>query len=203
MGPASWSGINSSRCYEVNIEASIASSCVVNRAVGNSRLFDLVINMLVVGFASVYVIGSLWLADNLLSTHLPGYVFSGNYKLGIVIFFLSALTFIYWSRWREWNNWRFYALGPIAVFFPLVFVSSSLNVLLNPGEGMISSFSVEYCDGANSVDVCGKAFAAVVSSMSLRALPAVFTTPVLLYQVLLFKQHHFDRRYPEIFKRAE
>ena len=165
----------------------------MNRVFRVNRWVELLINMVLVGLASVYVIGSLWVADKFLSRHLPGYVFSGNYKLGIIIFFLAALSFIYWSQWRKWNNWRFYALGPIAVFFPLVFISSALNVLLNPGSSMIASFTAQYCAESYPVDVCGKAFAAVVSSMSLRALLAVFTTPVLLYQVLILKQRYLAR----------
>jgi len=91
---------------------------------------DLVINIIIVGAATVYVIGLLWISDTLLSTYLQGYIFSGNYKYGSIIFFVAAL-------------------------------------------------------------VCGKAFAAVVSSMSLRALPAVFTTPMLLYPILKSRQHSF------------
>jgi len=152
---------------------------------------DLVINIIIVGAATVYVIGLLWISDTLLSTYLQGYIFSGNYKYGSIIFFVAALAFIYWSRWREWNNWRFYALGPVVLFFPLVFTSSAVNVLLNPGSAMIASFTEAYCVSSVSTDVCGKAFAAVVSSMSLRALPAVFTTPMLLYPILKSRQHSF------------
>ena len=138
------------------------------------------------------MIGLLWISDTLLSAYLQGYVFSGNYKYGSIIFFICAMAFIYWARWRDWNNWRFYALGPIAVFFPLVFTSSAINVLLNPGSAMVASFSDTYCSA--STDVCGKAFAAVVSSMSLRALPAVFSTPMLLYPVLNYKYQYFSGR---------
>lgn len=149
---------------------------------------DITLNILIVAISSVYVVGSLWIADSLLYRYLSGYVFSGNYIYGIIIFFVATMSFIYWSRWRNWNNWRFFIYGPITVFFPLVFISSSFNFLLNPTNSMIASFITAQCNEATLYGACGKAFAAVVSSMSLRALPAVFTAPMLIYFLLKIKQ---------------
>ena len=161
---------------------------------GSSELRELAINIVFVAFCSIYVIGSLWIADTLLSKHLPGYVFSGDYKYGILIFIIASLVFLYWSRWREWKNWRYFIFGPIAFFFPLVFVSSSLTLLFNPSGSIIVSFTNTYCGTSEILDVCGKAFAAVVSSMSLRALPAVLSTPLLLLLVLDVKQRYYPER---------
>jgi len=146
---------------------------------------EFLINVLTVGVFSIYTIGTLWLADSLLSHYLPGYVFSGNYKIGISVFFIMSLVYIYWANWRKWGNWRYYVFGAIAVFFPLVFMSSAVNVLINPTGSMISSYTNLYCQPAGQSGVCGKAFAAVVSSMSLRALPAVLSAPALVYFFLL------------------
>ena len=145
-------------------------------------------NVALVAFFSVYTIGTLWLSDTLLARFLSGYVFSGNYKIGILIFFISMLGYVQLASWRKWNNWRYYIFGPIAVFFPLVFIASAVKTFYGSTTVLMETFAVLYCESGYASYLCGKAFAAVVTSMSLRALPAVLTVPALGYFLIISRQ---------------
>lgn len=146
-------------------------------------------------FLMFYVIGLLWLADLGLAYILPGYQFSGSYGLGLIIFYLSIMVFVYWTRWRGETGWRFYVLGSLVIFFPLVFISSSLTILINPENPLVLLLSDQYCAVKNTTPICGRAFAALTFGMSLRALPTVITAPFLAWYLLT---HHtsFDRNRP-------
>ncbi len=147
-------------------------------------------------FLCLYVVGILWLTDMSLAQLLPGYKFSGSYGLGIVNFYISIMIFIYWTRWRRRTSWRYYALGSLAIFFPLVFISSALTILFIPENALVLYFSDQYCTAKDATPTCGRAFAAIIFSMSLRALPTVLTIPTLCWYLLI---HHtsFVRRSDE------
>jgi len=67
------------------------------------------------------------LTDQFLAKNIAGYEFSGNYTIGMGIFFCAAVVYLNLARWRRWLNWRYYILGAVVVFFPLVFLASSVR----------------------------------------------------------------------------
>ena len=146
---------------------------------------NLIFNLFIVAIFGCYTVGTLWIADTLLSSYLPGYVFSGNYVLGLCIFVVVGFAYVSLAQWRMWYDWRNYMFAAVAVFFPLVFIASAISISIQPLNNMTGSFTELYCAEESFYQVCGKAFAAVVSSMSLRALPAVLTVPILFYSLVV------------------
>lgn len=140
---------------------------------------------------SVYVAGTLKVTDYLLADHLAGYVYSGNYTIGMLIFFIASIAYLQVARLRCWVNWRYYILGSVVVFFPLVFLASSVKLLVNPSGSLITVFNELYCEPEYQAKICGQAFAALVSSMSLRALPVVLTTPTMFWFVFIKSESIF------------
>jgi len=157
------------------------------------RFFDspLFIYYCVAAF-SFYVIGMLKLTDHFLSKNIAGYEFSGNYAIGMGVFFCAAVVYLHLARWRRWLNWRYYVLGAVVVFFPLVFLASSVKLMINPDGAFIYSLNMQYCESDISTSICGEAFAALVSSMSLRALPVVLTTPAMFWYFII-RPDSYDR----------
>lgn len=196
MGKASWIVINRHRQAQpayVNRFSMTFFSTFFDR-LRNGKLYSsqfdgafLLESAAVSAFLMLYVIGLLWLTDLGLAYILPGYQFSGSYGLGIIIFYLSIMVFVYWTRWRGETGWRFYVLGSLVIFFPLVFLSSSLTILFNPEHALVLILSDQYCTANNSISLCGRAFSALIFGMSLRALPTVITAPFLAWYLLT---HH-------------
>jgi len=134
---------------------------------------------------SFYVAGMLMLTDQFLAENIAGYEFSGNYSIGMVIFFCAAVIYLHLARWRRWLNWRYYILGAVVVFFPLVFIASSVKLIVDLDGPVIYSLNAQYCKVENTDSICGQAFAALVTSMSLRALPVVLTTPTMFWYLFI------------------
>jgi len=150
--------------------------------------------LVVVAYAalfSIYTAIVLALTDTVLSLTLSDYQYSGRYSFGLLTFFVAGTLFTYFGRWRGWNNWRYFVIGALGIFFPLVFLASTLRLFMADDGSMIQSYAISYCDSATLESVCGEAFAASVFTMSLRALPTVLTAPAL-YWYLLF--HRASRR---------
>jgi len=151
---------------------------------------------------SFYVAGMLKLTDHFLAENIAGYEFSGNYALGMGIFFCASVVYLHLARWRRWLDWRYYVLGAVVVFFPLVFFASSVQLMINPDTDFIAALNADYCQsgliassigianstaslGSVSGPICGEAFATLVSSMSLRALPVVLTAPAMFWYFII------------------
>jgi len=150
------------------------------------RFFDSgVFIYIYVAVFSSYVAGMLRLTDHVLAANIAGYVFSGNYTIGLVFFFCAAVVYLHLARWRRWLNWQYYIWGAVVVFFPLVFFASCVKLLLNPDGALIDTLNAHYCEPDIRGTLCGQAFAALVSSMSLRALPVVLTTPAMFWYVFI------------------
>jgi hypothetical protein len=135
---------------------------------------------------SLYTGGLLALTDFSLAKFLPDYRYSGKFIRGMSIFFVASSIFIIFCRWQRWSNWRFFVLGSLAVFFPLVFIASTLTLFIGGENSLSFWYSTQYC-AADTQGVCGEGFAAAVFSMSLRALPTVLTAPALFWYVLLYR----------------
>jgi len=156
-----------------------------SRRTYNLFLSDTGIQVLCVSVFSVYVAATLKMTDLFLANHLAGYVYAGKYTVGMLIFIVSALVYLRFARWRQWHNWRYYILGAVVVFFPLVFLASVANFLILPDGALISSLRGTYCGTDYHDRICGQAFAALISSMSLRALPVVITTPAMFWFIFI------------------
>ncbi len=125
------------------------------------------------------------LTDQFLAENISGYEFSGNYTIGMGIFFCASVVYLHLARWRRWLNWRYYILGAVVAFFPLVFIAASVKLMIDVDGVVIYTLNAQYCE-TNKIDsICGQAFAALVSSMSLRALPVVLTTPTMFWYLFI------------------
>lgn len=143
-----------------------------------------------IGYAAVFSIYTgiiLALTDNALHRFLPDYQFSGRYEFGLILFFICCTGFIFLGRWRGWSNWRYFIIGPLGVFFPLVFLASALRLFIGGEGSMIQAYADTYCHGPLPGAICGEAFAASVFTMSLRALPTVITAPALYWYLLIYR----------------
>jgi len=165
---------------------------VIGRPVSRTwRISESLFIVACVAVFSVYVAGTLKVTDYLLADHLAGYVYSGNYTIGMVIFFIASVAYLQVARWRCWVNWRYYILGSVAVFFPLVFLASSVKLLISPDGSLITVFNELYCEPEYQARICGQAFAALISSMSLRALPVVLSTPAMFWFIFIKSEYIF------------
>lgn len=137
---------------------------------------------------SIYTLGVLYVTDYSLSKLLPGYIFSGKYGLGVLIFIPAAVIFVLIAKYMNWITWRFYVLGSLAIFFPLVFFSSAVTVLFKSDSALVTQYVEQYCAADSGYRVCGEAFAITVFSMSLRALPTVLTAPGLGWYLFFYNR---------------
>jgi len=147
-----------------------------------------------VALFSFYVAGMLKLTDHILAKFINGYEFSGSYLIGLGVFFCASTVYLHLARRNAWLNWRYYILGSVVVFFPLVFAASALKVFINPNAEYIYVLNKQYCEIEESVSLCGFAFASLVSSMSLRALPVVLTVPAMFWYMLVKSESLFRER---------
>ena len=150
---------------------------------------DTVLNLLIragVG-ASIFTILTgfvLTCSDYLLSLYLPEYERSGHYGMALALFFVFAAAFLLFGRARGWNNWRYFIIGPVAIFIPLVFIATSVRYLFGIENAFTSHHIATQCAG--STEMCGEAFAYVFFSMSLRAFPTTLIVPPLYWFCLLY-----------------
>ena len=137
-----------------------------------------------VSFFTLYTFIVLWMSNFVLFHILPGYISVEDESLGLIIFFFAALGYAFYGRWKKWYDWKYYVLGAMTVYFPLVFIAASVIVVFNPQNAQLIHYTQEYCTVEQ--EVCGKAFAHMVYSISLRAMPTVLTAPALFW-FLLFR----------------
>ena len=138
--------------------------------------------VMLVSLFTMYTFGLLWLSNYALSHVLPGYASVEDDSLGLVVFFFAALFYAFYGRWKKWISWKYYVLGALTVYFPLVFIAASVQTIFVPDNAQLLAYSKEYC--AVGEGICGKAFAHTIYSISLRALPTVLTAPALFWFLL-------------------
>jgi len=136
---------------------------------------------LVISLLTVYTFWMLTVMDRLLLHTIKGYQAVDSFWLGSTIFFVASHIFIHLFQAYKWKNYLFYYMGGLATFFPLVLLTSMLRVSLGVSEDSFSHYREAYCSGmyAESTSICGLAFASIVYSMTMRALPIVLTIPIL------------------------
>lgn len=139
-----------------------------------------------VGILSVYVYFVLKGADIILGRAMVEYAPSGSYALGVGIFFAATLSLSAILQRARINGLRTYALLPLGLFFPLVFLSSLITTISGLPNSQRGFYIHAFCAAERPERMCGAAFAQMVFAMSLRALPAVLTAP-LLYWLILFR----------------
>ncbi len=138
-------------------------------------------NSFVILLLTVYTFWMLTLMDFVLLQTVKGYQSVDSFWLGAIIFFIASHVFIHLFKVYRWKNHLFYYIGGLATFFPLVLLASMLRVSLNLSESSFLSYTEIYCPqlSTNETPICGKAFAFIVYSMTVRALPIVVTIPIL------------------------
>jgi hypothetical protein len=184
-----WSArsLNISGCAQ-NI-ATVIEEISISPSDNNAKMGDtskeLFLSIAYAALFSIYTAILLAATDIVLHKYLPDYQYSGRYEFGVILFFFATTGFIFLGRWRGWNNWRYFIVGPLGVFLPLVFLASAVRLYIGGEGSMIQAYAQSYCHGSAEGAICGKAFAANVLTMSLRALPTVVTAPAL-YWYLFF-----------------
>ena len=139
----------------------------------------------VISLLTLYTFGMLTLMDILLLRTIKGYQSVDSYWLGALIFFVVSHIFLHPFRVYKWKNYLFYYIGGLAIFFPLVVLASIIRVVFNLSESGFMSYTEIYCPAisverhSTGLTVCGQAFAYIVYSMTVRALPIVITIPTL------------------------
>jgi len=130
---------------------------------------------------AVIIWGVLYASDVVLSIYLPEYEQSGEYGVALIIFFLFAAVFLLFGQVRGWDNWRYFIISPIAIFLPLVFIATSFRYAFGLENAFTSYHTALHCGAGEGM--CGKAFAYVFFSMSLRSVPTVFLVPPIYWFV--------------------
>ena len=133
---------------------------------------------------SVYVYYLLKLIDSLLSRFIIGYQATDSYLLSAIIFFLVSLAFFYFSIKYHWNRLFPYFAMALAVYFPLVTITSYLRIYHGLPDDITQLYLDNFCAYSESSTLCGEAFAHMVFIKSIRALPAVLTVPYLYWLAL-------------------
>lgn len=123
---------------------------------------------------------------------IKGYQPVDSYVVAAVLFFVVAHVLSYVARRLSWRSHFYYFIGAISVFFPLVTIATIIQIHLGISSEDYARYITEYCAPAQDFlkpvetvsQLCGKAFAYIVYSMAMRALPIVLTIP-FLYHLLL------------------
>ena len=113
----------------------------------------------------------------------------GSTWLGALIFFLVSHVFLYFFQQFRSDGYLVYYLAGLSLFFPLVLLASILRVHFGFSDDGFEGYAVLYCNIENTgQELCGEAFAFIVFSMTIRALPVVVTMP-LLYRWIYLVRH--------------
>lgn len=133
---------------------------------------------------SGYVFLALAATDLLLARIMPAYLQAGPNPFGMLLFFISSSIFMLIARRMSLARIRTYLITGIALFFPLVFLSSVIVLLTAEPGARPLVYKTVHCAGPDRDTICGAGFSLMVFSMAARALPAVLTAP-LIYAVTL------------------
>ena len=146
---------------------------------------------------TLIVYGLLQLIDLVLVNVVVGYQTAGSYFFGASIFFVASLFSFYFSVKYRWNQALPFFSIAIAVYFPLVLLSSLAKIYLGIPLDVYSAYMESFCLEDSGSGVCGEALAHMVFSMAIRALPLVLTIPYLYWVALKYlnmtdPQDHID-----------
>lgn len=97
------------------------------------------------------------------------------------VFFCT--TFIYWGRRRNLRHWINYAVLPLSIFFPLVFLFSTIRFQIGNLDSFIHYAKI-YCLPGTPLEECGAGFAGTIFSRALRALPSVASIPLIIWYMV-------------------
>ena len=149
------------------------------------KLSSQLYNSFVILLLTVYTVGSLTVMDSILLRTVEGYQPVDSLWLGAIIFFVAFHIFLYLFKVNQWKSYLLFYIGGLAVFFPLVLLASILRIYLNLSGSAFASYTEIYCPAisldltSDQYPICGQAFAFIVYSMTVRALPTVITIPLL------------------------
>lgn len=148
-----------------------------------ARYWQLSVAILAMSILSLYVYTVLRLTDHMLFSVISGYQSTGNHELGVAIFFLTSSVYLYLIRHQDWRRAFPFFSTAVALFFPLVVLSSILRISIGLPESLHEFYANDFCNVGEYNELCGQALAHIVFCMTVRALPLVLTVP-LLYRLL-------------------
>jgi hypothetical protein len=119
-----------------------------------------------------------------------GYQTTGSYLLGPGIFFIVSLFVFYFAIRYNWNQLFPYLSMAIAVYLPLVLLSSLIKIHIGLPSEVSSLYMVQLCGGGDADTLCGEAIAHIAFSMAVRALPLVLCLPCVFWLALNYLNMH-------------
>lgn len=142
----------------------------------------------VIALLTIYTFCLLAAMDFVLESFISAYQPVGSTWLGTLIFFLVSHVFLYFFQHIRTDGYLVYYLAGLSLFFPLVLLASILRVFFGFSADGFASYAEVYCDVESaSREICGEAFAFIVFSMTIRALPVVITIPLLYRWIYLVR----------------
>ena len=139
-----------------------------------------------ISLLSAYTFVLLNFLDSILVNYIAGYHSTGTTIPGVIVFFVFSFIFANTARIQSWNRPLPYVTMALAIFFPLVAITSFLRLAFGLSVNVEQYYMAEYCDSSSELVLCGEAFSHIVYSMTVRALPIVLTVPLLFWVLTRF-----------------
>ncbi|AEG01754.1 hypothetical protein [Methylomonas methanica] len=124
------------------------------------------------------------LSDHILAKYIDGYKPSSPQLTPEIIFFMAAYTVNYYGFKYGWKRMLPYHICAIAVFFPLIFLSSVIRFFTEIPAELYQFYTMEMCDAKIALTACGRALAHMTFCNTMRALPLLFIIPAAFYILL-------------------
>lgn len=176
-----------------------ANMALFKRLSKNKHTKRHIVKLIAVDFVfSVYVYYLLKLTDILLSRFIFAYQATESYLLSAAVFFFVSLAFFYFSIKYNWNRLFPYFAMALAVYFPLVTLSSYLRIYNGLPEEVTAIYFDNFCSDSNSITLCGEALAHMVFSLSIRALPTVLSVPYLYWLAIQYLKLDSPREHIDV-----
>jgi len=148
----------------------------------NPRFRHYLIKLLFINIIYSFIVyGLLNIVDIILSRLVIGYQTTGSYVISSCIFFVVSLFCFYFAIKYNWNQLFPYLSMAIAVYFPLVTLSSLVKIYIGIPDDIYLLYMESFCIKAPELGLCGEALAHIVFSMAIRALPLVLSIPYLYW----------------------
>ena len=121
--------------------------------------------------------------DLLMSENILGYKARTSYFVSNSMYFFASVVVIAFGVSYGWSQILPFFYIALAVFFPMIFLSSYLEIILEMNDELKVYYNEIFCKGVVGVGdlLCGKALAHIVFTRVISALPLLLMTPVLFY----------------------
>ena len=132
--------------------------------------------------------------DSWMEQYVVAYQARSSYLMPNIMYFVACFITIACGLYYGWSRMLPFIYIAVAVFFPLIFINSSIEVYWEMSQELQLHYQLAVCQYSvsSAEGLCGKALAHVIFSRVISALPLLFLTPLLFYGVLLlgyFSRH--------------